>query len=115
VNHGERARLVEVLERQGLLAKLRVELTWPRLLSICWLIFWRFGVGLIAIFSFLDVVSRKLIADGFLLAEVPAGELARPVLVIGIFLAAIWGLVVIRVALTKHYKLSGFRLIVVAR
>jgi hypothetical protein len=115
VNYEDRARLVAELEGKGLLAKLQVELTWSRLLAIFWLVIWRFSAGLIAIFSFLDVLSRRLIAEGLVHAEAPANQLAMPLLVIGILSALIWGLVVIRMALTKHYKLTGFSLIVLAR
>lgn len=115
MNHEDRARLVEELERKGLLANLRVELTWPRILAIYWLILWRFSAGLIAIFSILDVLSRKFIGEGLILAAAPAGQLATPILVIGILLVFIWGVVVIRTALTNHYKLTGFSLIGLAR
>ena len=115
MNHEDRARLVEELERKGLLAKLRVELTWPRVLAICWLILWRFSAGLIAIFSVLDVLSRKFIEEGLILAEAPAGQLTTPVIVIGFLLAFVWGVLVIHTALTKQYKLTEFRLIALAR
>lgn len=111
----EKAHLVERLEREGLLAELELELTWQRLLSICWLIFWRCCVGLIAILSVFDVLWRRLVGSGANVTGVNVDNLAMAMIVIGVVLALVWCVFVIRMALITHYRRSGFRLIVVPR
>jgi len=110
-----KSRLVAELERAGLLERLQLKLTWQRLFAICWLILWRYCLGLLAMFSVLDLIWRKFLGSGF-----PVGGTADPVLmvpavVIAVILAVAWGIAVIHTALVKVYKLTGFRLIAVGR
>jgi len=111
----KKARLVAALEREGILQQLQPELTWQRLLAIWWFIFWRYCLGLLAIFSILDLVWRKFFGGGFFLSNVLTDGKAIVALVICFGLALAWGVVVIHMALTKHYKLTGVRLLMLAR
>ncbi len=111
----EKARLVAELERQGLLENLQLELTWQRLMAIWWLMLWRYCVGLLAIFSVIDLVWRKFLGTGFIVIRAGEEVVMVPALVIAIVLAVLWGIAVVHTALIKRYRLTGFRLIMVPR
>jgi len=111
----EKTRLVAALEREGLLQQLQPKLTWQRLLAIWWFILWRYCLGLLAIFSILDLVWRKFFGAGFSLAKILSDEWRILALVICFGFALAWGVVVIHMALSKHYKLTHFRLMILSR
>jgi hypothetical protein len=111
----EKARLVAELEREGLMENLQLELTWQRLIAIGWLILWRYCVGLLAIFSVLDLVWRKFFGGGFVVAGAEGIGVNLLALTIAVALAVLWGVAVVHTALIKRYRLTGFRLIVVPR
>lgn len=115
MNDKEKARLVATLEREGVLQHLQPELTWQRLLAIWWFILWRYCLGLLSIFSVLDVVWRKLFHAGFFFTNILTDEWRILALVVCFAFALVWGVVVVRMALTKHYKLTGVRLLLVAQ
>jgi len=115
MNDKDKARLVATLEREGILQQLQPELTWQRMLAIWWFVFWRYCLGLFAIFSMLNLVWRKLLGAGFSLVNFLNDPKLMLVVVLCLGCAIAWGVVVIRMALVKHYKLTGVRLLMLAR
>ena len=76
-----------------------LEPTWKRALSIWWLITWRGFVGFLVL-----VLAIALLVDS-LAIFIGGKETLSVIGAIGVWvLSVIWGLVVVRMALRKHYR-----------
>jgi membrane associated rhomboid family serine protease len=80
-----------------------LEVTWPRVFAICWLMFWRGVVGALVIGAVIGFIIGFVGALAGLRAHT---ALAAPI--VGAIFGLIWWVYVVRMALRKHY--ADFRI-----
>ena len=77
-----------------------LEPTWKRALSVWWLITWRGFIGFVLL-----VIASVVLVDSLATLIGGGSETLNVIGAIGVWvLSIIWGLVVVRMALEKHYR-----------
>ena len=76
-----------------------LEPTWGRVMSVWWLLAWRGMVGAVLIGAAVGFVFGAFAA----LADWPADKIQSVSTVLGGVIGALWGIVVVRMALKKRY------------
>ena len=77
-----------------------LEPTWKRALSVWWLITWRGFIGFVLL-----VIASVVLVDSLVTLIGGGSETLSVIGAIGVWvLSIIWGLVVVRMALRKHYR-----------
>jgi hypothetical protein len=86
-----------------------LEITWGRVMSVWWLVAWRSGVGAVLLGAAIGFVIGFIGA----LAAVPVQTITVLSTAAGAIVGLVWAIVVVRMALRKHY--GDFRLALVPK